>query len=217
MRSERAGRLVMQERLQMAQDVHDVVGHGLTLISLQAGAALHVLDQQPAKARDALEAIRTISKESLDGLRAELDAMRGYDGRPAPRRPPAHPADLGTLIERIRGSGLDVSVEGDAVGADLPREVEIATYRIAQEALTNVLRHAGPSVAVTVRLRHASDAVLLEVIDTGQGNRDGAAEGRGIRGMRARAEALGGELEAGPRQVGGFAVRGRIPSGGAMS
>ena len=211
-RSERAERQVMHERLRMAQEVHDVVGHGLTLISMQAGAALHVLDRHPARARQALEAIRAISKESLEGLRTELDAMRRYDAQPAPRRPAAGPADLRTLVERVRDSGLNVRLEGDAVSADLPPAVETAIYRIVQEALTNVLRHAGPSVAVTVRLQQAPDAVLLDVIDTGPGTNDDAPEGRGIRGMRARAEALGGELQAGPGQTGGFVIHGRIPT-----
>lgn len=217
-RAEQAKRAVSEERLRMAQEVHDVVGHGLAVIAMQAGVALHVLDRDPAKVREALEAIRSTSRESLDGLRAELDALRGRDT--APRRPSTGLAELPELAKRIRSSGLPVTVHLDRLGR-LPAEVDLAAYRIVQESLTNVLRHAGPAATALVRVRQRHGELQIEVTDTGGGSRadradgagSGAGPGHGIDGMRHRATTLGGSLEAGPVPDGGFRVRARLPIG----
>lgn len=206
-----ARRAVSEERLRMAQELHDVVGHGLAVIAMQAGVALHVLDRNPDKARESLEAIRATSRESLDGLRAELDVWRSPDDPAAPRRPAPGLADLPVLVERIRAGGVGVELRMSELDG-VPGEVDVAAYRILQESLTNVLRHAGAAEA-TVEVRREDDALSLAVTDRGSGSPPDPhhGTGTGIRGMRARAEALGGTLEAGPRPDGGFAVRARLP------
>ncbi|MFS8099607.1 histidine kinase [Lentzea alba] len=192
---------VVSERLRLAQEVHDVVGHGLSVIAMQAGVALYVLDKDPAKARASLEAIRSTSKEALDGLRSELDTLRGS----APLRPTISLADIPALAGRMREAGLEVAVEVDA--PDLPDNVQMAVYRIVQESLTNVLRHSSPGVTASVRVYAARGSLVVEVADTGTPN--AFVEGHGITGMRARAEALGGTLEVSVSD--GFTVIARIP------
>jgi signal transduction histidine kinase len=214
-RAEQSRRAVSEQRLLLAQEVHDVVGHGLAVIAIQAGAALRVLERDPARARQALEAIRAASKDALDGMRAELAALRepGRPG-PAPLRPATGLTDLPALAARIRSSGLPVAVEidGTVSGLGLPAEADRSAYRIIQESLTNVLRHGGPGATARVRVEVDAGALRLEVTDTGRGVAPApSAGGQGIDGMRARAAALGGSLEAGPRPEGGFAVRARLP------
>jgi signal transduction histidine kinase len=211
-RAEQARRAVSEERLELTQEVHDVVGHGLAVIAMQAGVALRVLDRDPAKVRESLEAIRSTSREALDGLRAELDAWRqGAPRADVPLRPDRGLADLPGLVERIRSTGLPLAVE--VTGApDLPSGVDRVAYRIAQESLTNVMRHAGPGATARVRVWQEDATLVVEVVDTGTGTTGyGIPEGHGVHGMRERAEALGGTLDAGPVPGGGFAVRARLP------
>jgi len=211
-RAEQARRAVSEERLAMAQDVHDVVGHGLAVIAMQAGVGLHVLDRNPLRAREALEAIRSTSREALDGLRAELDTMRGRDVT-APRRPRAGIPEVPALVERVRSAGVDVRLDLDAATDEVPEQVHLAAYRIVQESLTNVLRHAGPSAAAHVVVRRDDDGELrVDVTDSGRGPALGArGDGNGITGMRERATRLGGTLDAASGPGGGFAVRARLP------
>ncbi|MFI6095527.1 sensor histidine kinase [Lentzea sp. NPDC051213] len=194
-------RAVISERLRLAQEVHDVVGHGLSVIAMQAGVALYVLDKDPAKARASLQAIRDTSKEALDGLRSELDTLRGS----APLRPTISLADIPALATRMREAGLEVSVEVDEV--ELPDNYQLAVYRIVQESLTNVLRHSSPGVTAAVHVYEVRGDLVVEVADTGAPGP--FTEGHGITGMRSRAEALGGTLEVGVSH--GFAVIARIP------
>jgi signal transduction histidine kinase len=193
----------------MAQDLHDGVGHGLAVIAMQAGAALHVLDSDPARARASLEAIRATSKESLDALRAELVEMSGGTvGATAPRRPAPGLDDVAGLVDRVRAAGLRVDVVGSAGTA--PTRVGEAVHGVVQEALTNVLRHARASRA-TVSFDRALDAVLVvTVTDDGQGAAAVGEPGMGLEGMRARVESVGGRLQAGPAEV-GFRVRAELP------
>jgi signal transduction histidine kinase len=220
-REEQARRAVSEERLRMAQEVHDVVGHGLAVIAMQAGAGLHVLDRDPDKAREALRAIQATSRESLDGLRAELATLRG-DGSggngpgggdaATPRRPSVGLADVRMLVERVRSGGLDVRLDLDEPGHPIGDEVDLAAYRIVQEALTNVLRHAGPGATARVRVREQRGSLLVEVADTGRGpSADGLAEGSGIAGMRHRAERLGGSVEVTARPGLGVQVTAWLP------
>jgi signal transduction histidine kinase len=209
--AEHVRRAATEERLRMAQDLHDGVGHGLAVIAMQAGVALHVLDDDPGAARRSLEAIRDTSKESLESLRAELVRLSPVPGEPAPRSPRNGLADLGVLAARVRAGGLRVDLDLEPV--TVPAAVDAAGYAVVQEALTNVLRHAGASTA-RVRVRRTGGFVEVVVTD------DGAAvlpvdarSGMGIPGMRSRVEALGGTLEAGPREGGGFAVRATLPVG----
>ncbi|MET9226385.1 histidine kinase [Lentzea sp. NPDC003310] len=194
-------RAVISERLRLAQEVHDVVGHGLSVIAMQAGVALYVLDKDPAKARASLEAIRDTSKEALDGLRSELDTLRGS----APLTPTITLADLPALAARMGEAGLDVSVEVAEV--ELPGTYQLAAYRIVQESLTNVLRHSSPGVTASVQVYTVRGDLVVHVTDTG--TPAAFVEGHGITGMRSRAEALGGTLEVSGAH--GFSVLARIP------
>jgi len=218
-RSEQARRAVSEERLRMAQEVHDVVGHGLAVIAMQAGAGLHILDRNPEKAREALQAIQATSRESLDGLRAELAALRGDsaddEGGPdaSPRTPRVGLADIELLVQRVRSGGLDVRLEQEDTTTPLSPEVELAAYRIVQESLTNVLKHAGPTATARVRIRLTHGRVLLDVSDTGDGLPAGKVdEGSGIGGMRVRARELGGSLEVVSRPGGGVQVTASLPA-----
>jgi len=218
-RSEQARRAVSEERLRMAQEVHDVVGHGLAVIAMQAGAGLHVLDRNPEKAREALQAIQATSRESLDGLRAELAALRGDtaddESGPdvSPRAPRVGLADIDRLVQRVRSGGLDVRLERDEPTTPLSPEVELAAYRIVQESLTNVLKHAGPRATASVRVRLTRGRVLVEIADTGDGPPSGTVdEGSGIAGMRVRVQELGGSLEVVSRPGGGVQVTASLPA-----
>jgi len=213
-REEQARRAVSEERLRMAQEVHDVVGHGLAVIAMQAGAGLHVLDRDPGKARDALRAIQATSRESLDGLRAELAALRGDGGvaGDVPRRPSVGLSDVRLLVDRVRSGGLEVHLDLEEPSRQVGDEVDLAAYRIVQEALTNVLRHAGPEATARVRIRELRDRLLVEVTDTGHGPAtDGVDEGSGIAGMRSRAEGIGGSFEVVARAGGGVQVSAWLP------
>ncbi|SDM48721.1 Signal transduction histidine kinase [Lentzea albidocapillata subsp. violacea] len=196
-------RTAISERLRLAQEVHDVVGHGLSVVAVQAGVALYVLDKDPAKARASLEAIRDTSKEALDGLRSELDTLRGS----APLAPAITLDDIPALAARMRDAGLEVSVEVAVAEIELPHTYQLAVYRIVQESLTNVLRHSSPGVTATVRVYAVRDELVVHVTDTGTPTT--FTEGHGITGMRSRAEALGGTLEADASH--GFTVIARIP------
>ena len=204
----RTQRAATEERLRMAQDLHDGVGHGLAVIAMQAGAALHVLDKDPAKARENLEAIRSASKESLDTLRAELARMSGDQGA---RRPAPGLDDLDSLLDRVRVGGLAVDLSGGVAG--VPEPVSRTAYSVVQEALTNVLRHAQATRAL-VSFERRDDYLVVTVRDDGRGHGGpggtGQDGGMGISGMRSRVEALGGTLEAGPGPS-GFRVRAVIP------
>ncbi len=204
---DRTQRAATEERLRMAQDLHDGVGHGLAVIAMQAGAALHVLDQDPAKARENLEAIRVTSKEALDALRAELAQM---SGDPGARRPAPGLGELDGLLDRVRSGGLLVDRSGAVEGLTEP--VSQAAYAVVQESLTNVLRHAGATRAMVSFERRGSDLVVT-VRDDGRGGLSNSPRedgGMGISGMRSRVEALGGSLDAGPGPS-GFRVRAILP------
>jgi signal transduction histidine kinase len=211
-RADLARRYADEERLRIAQEVHDVVGHGLAAIRMQAEIALHVLPQRPEQAEAALTVISQTSKEALDELRATLAVVRrGDDGRSP--RPGLNQLDA--LVARVSGAGVPVRVEVSGNPRDLPAAVNLVAYRIVQESLTNVLRHARSAMA-TVHLGYGSDVLDIEVTDTGGGTisagRDGrGADGHGIAGMRERAEAVGGSLDAGRRAGGGWRVAARLP------
>lgn len=213
-REEEARDRAYEERLRVARDVHDVVGHGLAVINMQAGVALHVLGRRPDQAEVALEAIKTASKDALDELRATLAVFRQPDEADAPRRPTPGLDQLESLTADMADSGLPVELLVTGERTCLPGAVDLAAYRIVQESLTNVLRHAGGATA-TVRVTHEPDTLDLEITDDGRGRAprgDGRA-GQGLTGMRERAAAVGGTLEAGPSGGGGFRVHARLPSG----
>ncbi len=203
-RHEVARRAVSEERLAMAQDVHDGIGHSLAVIAMQAGVAAHVLDRDPDRARELLATVVTTSREALDGLRADLERLR----TPAARQPGPGLADLPVLLDRMRNGGLDLDVSLPPDTA-VPPEVGAAAYRIVQESLTNVLRHADTGAA-SVRVS-LDGALHVEVADRGH-SQPADSGGTGIAGMRRRAESVGGSLVAGPRDGGGFLVRAELPA-----
>jgi signal transduction histidine kinase len=210
-REEEFRRRATEERLRIARELHDVLAHKISLINVQAGAALH--RREPEQAFTALSAIKDASKETLKELRATLGVLRQVD-EAEPLSPAPSLDHLGELIARTRDAGLPVRLTVSGHRTELPAPVDLAAYRIVQEALTNSVRHAGEATA-TVLVRYAPDQVIVEVCDDGQGA--DAAEGNGIRGMRERAATLGGTLAARPRPGGGFLVRASLPLRTAMS
>lgn len=216
MQEEAARRRASDERLRIARELHDALGHHLSLINVQSGVALHLNEQLPAQVRSSLAAIKQASKEALAELRSVLDILR-QEGEPAPRSPTSTLARLDELVAQAASAGLKVRTETEGEVRPLPFGVDVAAFRIVQEALTNVTRHAGPATA-TVRLTYGKHDLTVQVDDDGCG--PAAADGvpgdrQGLVGMRERAAALGGELQAGRRPGGGFRVKARLPLDGA--
>src|SRR5215207_634762 len=211
-RTEASRRRVSDERLEIARELHDVIAHNISLINVQAGVALHLMDEQPAQARSALTTIKQASKETLQELRATLGVLRRVDEE-APRAPTPGLNRLDALVERVGTAGVAATIEVAGDRRPLPAAVDVAAYRIVQEALTNVYRHSGASTA-TVRIEYGDREVTVQVDDDGRGVPLGDDGGNGIRGMHERATALGGTLTAGPRQEVGFRVRARLPLDG---
>jgi signal transduction histidine kinase len=207
-RYEAARRLASEERLGIARDLHDVVAHSLSLINVQAGVALELMDQRPEQVRTALTAIKHASREALVDVQSVLDSLR-RPGEEVPRAPAPSLRDAAELVRRAEATGLAVDMR--AAPMTLPRGVDAAGYRIVQEALTNVVRHADAS-SVHVRIGAEEGDLVIEVEDDGAGRSGGSGRrGSGIRGMTERAAALGGQLTAGPGPDRGFAVRARLP------
>ena len=202
---------VLDERNRMARELHDVVAHGVSVIVVQATAARRVLASDVDAAREALNSIEATGRTALSELRALLGALRSA-GEGGELRPQPGLAALPELVERTRETGLPVDLRVEGERPPLPPGVDLSSYRIVQEALTNVLKHA-PGACTTVHVRYEADRLRVEIIDEGGGARagDGAGTGHGLTGMRERATVLGGQLEAGPRPGGGFAVRASFP------
>jgi signal transduction histidine kinase len=217
-REEEARRRAGEERLRIAHELHDVLGHNISLINVQAGVALHLIEKQPDQARVALSVIKDTSKDALRELRSVLDVLRQGNEEP-PRSPSPGLASLSDLISRASEAGLQVQTEvsGDLKG--LPASVDLAAFRIIQEALTNILRHSGQSSSSVHVSRNERELMLRIDNDAGkaskEASRDGIGLGQGILGMQERATALGGVVEAGPRPDGGFRVFARLPLDGS--
>jgi signal transduction histidine kinase len=214
-RAEEDRRRAGEERLRIARELHDVLAHNISLINVQAGVALHLMDEQPGQSRTALVAIKQASGDALRELRSVLDVFR--QGVDAPRTPTSGLDSLDGLVANAAGAGLEVRTRVEGTPRPLPAGVDLAAFRIVQEALTNVTRHAGPATA-TVLVAYGDGDLTVQVDDDGPG--DGApgatpGGGNGIRGMRERAAALGGDLTAGPRPGGGFRVSAHLPIDGA--
>lgn len=198
-----------EERMRIARELHDVLAHSISLINVQAGVALELMDERPEQARTALTTIKAASKEALGEVRQVLSTLRAPGE--APRSPAPGLDRLPELLEQATAAGLraDVEVEGERVV--LVPGVDLAAFRIVQEALTNIVRHSGSRVA-RVRLGYRPDGVEVVVDDDGPAVAGGdTGGGNGLVGMRERAAALGGTVEAGPRPDGGFRVRARLP------
>jgi signal transduction histidine kinase len=212
-REEEAARRVDEERLRIARELHDVTAHSLSIIAVQSGAAAHVIDTDPAAARRALDAIRRTSKDALDELRAMLGVLRAPGDTDAPLAPVPGLVRISELVDPLAAAGYEVALDIDDDLGDMPTVVELSAYRIVQESLTNVVRHAGVC-AVAVTLRREDDTLMIAVDDDGRSERvTSAVAGHGIEGMRERVTALGGVFEATPLPGGGFHVGARLPLG----
>jgi signal transduction histidine kinase len=207
---QRAAARLGEERLRIAQEVHDVVAHAMVAINVQAGVAAHLLDRDPEQARSALREIKAASGEALTELRQTLGVLREPEGE-APLTPTHTLGDLDELAAGLRAAGVDVELRVGELPR-IPAAVQAAGYRIVQEALTNVLRHARASCVRVDVDAPEGHAVRIEVVDDGRGA-NGAGPGNGTRGMRERAAALHGTLDAGPGEGGGWRVRARLPIG----
>ncbi len=205
-------RQATEERLRIARELHDVVAHHMSLIHLQAGAALHRTRHQPHPSNEALTVIKDASKQALVELRSILGVLRQVD-EDAPRAPTSGLDMLADLVTRAESAGVHVHLDVGGPLGDLPRNVDLAAYRIVQEALTNVARHSNhPDAAVRVR-RH-TETLTIDVLDEGTApppHEPLPASGNGIAGMKERAASVGGHLHAGPRLAGGFRVHARLP------
>jgi signal transduction histidine kinase len=207
---EEAHRWVEAERLRIARELHDVVSYGFATISLQAGVAAHVADSRPEQAVEALHAIRSASREVLDEMRAILGQLRA-DGDAA--EPARGIGRLNVLAERTSSAGVQTSVRVSGRPRPISLEHDLAVYRIVQEALANTLRNS-PRAMAWVSVEYEQRRLVVTIEDNGIGSSDEAAtqgSGYGIVGMRERADALGGTVEAGPRPGGGFRVRASLP------
>jgi signal transduction histidine kinase len=241
-----ASKAVTEERLRIARELHDVVAHSMSVIAVQAGFGQYVIDSNPSDAREALGAIQATSRDALEEMRRMLGVLRQQDiaaasgGPPATAPAPPVPtaplapapglARLDRLIERTSGTGVQVRLERSGAVSDVPAGVDLSAYRIIQEALTNVVKHAGGDACCTVRVRFTNEALSIEVADDGggapagagstgstAGAADGESGGHGIIGMRERAALCGGSLEAGPAPDGGFRVTATLPLHGAAA
>jgi len=210
-RDEEALRRVDEERLRIARELHDIVAHSLSIVAVQSGMAKHVIRKDPKEAAKAIENISKTSRSALKELRSVIDVLRGAgEGAQAPLTPAPSLSHLDTLTHPLEQAGLEVDLRIEVDLSELPSLVDASAYRIVQEALTNVIRHAEAS-RVDVKVGLEEDNLRVTVSDNGRGVPEGAKEGHGIPGMRERAIALGGSFEAGPLRGGGYEVRVRLP------
>jgi signal transduction histidine kinase len=217
-REQEARRRVTEERLRIARDLHDSIGHHIALINAQAGMAAHVFDHQPATARQALAHIRQASRAALDDLRDTIGLLRQPGESAAPTEPTVGVSGLSNLVASFRRSGMRVDHRVGGAVRPLPPATDVTAYRVVQESLTNVGKHAGDAAA-QVRLSFGPAALHILVEDEGNGrpapdpapSPDRSDAGHGIVGMRERVAAVGGSLDAGPRPAGGFRVSAVLP------
>jgi signal transduction histidine kinase len=212
-RAEEARHAVADERLRIAQELHDVLGHSLGVIALQAGIGAHVIDADPAEAKASLEAISRTSRSSLAEVRRILGALR-TDATGSGYHPPQGLDALDALAAELTGAGLPVEVRVLGTPNQVPAALGLTAHRVVQEALTNVVRHAGPDARAVVTVRYADRQVSVEVSDDGQGVPapvGGHRAGHGQLGMRERVAVWGGTLQAGPRPGGGYQVVATLP------
>ncbi|MFI2611696.1 sensor histidine kinase [Kitasatospora sp. NPDC018619] len=204
---------VTAERLRIARELHDMVAHSIGTIAIQAGMGSRVMDTQPAESRAALEAIEATSRETLAGLRRMLGALRQGEGESAPLEAAPGLGALDRLVERTAGAGVRVALTRLGEARPVPPEVDLAAYRIVQEAVTNVVKHAGARDC-RVTVGYGPRELDVTVVDPGSGvpaAAPGAGTGYGLAGMRERVALLHGEFRAGPRPEGGFLVAARLP------
>jgi signal transduction histidine kinase len=207
--AEKARAAVADERSRIARELHDVVAHAISVVVVQARGGRRMLDHDAAESRRAFDTIERTSEQALGEMRRLLGMLRESDEDLA-HAPQPTLARLDALAEQVRASGLPVEVETIGKPVELPPGVDLSAYRIVQEALTNALKHAGPARARVV-VRYGPEDLELEVIDDGAGSGNGGGSGHGLIGIRERVAVVGGDIEAGPRADGGFAIRARLP------
>lgn len=214
---QRAARLLAEERLRIARELHDVVAHSMSVIAVQAGVGAHVVEERPAEARAALEAISATSRGALNELRQLLGALRDDDGERS-REPAPDLSNVSRLVDDVRAAGVPVVLEVSGTCSGINPAIELSAYRLVQEALTNVIKHAGTPTRVEVRVQHDDESLTVSVVDDGRGaavnaESDSRHAGHGLIGMRERVEIWGGQLTAGPARGGGYAVTAILPYG----
>ncbi|MEV6400362.1 histidine kinase [Streptomyces sp. NPDC051907] len=212
-REAEARRRVGEERLHIAQELHDIVGHSIAMINVQANVAVHVIDRQPEQVRESLMLIRDASGTALEEIRATLGLLRQADPNALPVSPVSGLGDIDALVERARAAGLEVDYEVSGERREVPAVVGATAYRLVQEALTNVVKHAGRGSQVQVLLGFGERRLTVVVTDDGGGTAEWVplGTGLGLSGMRERVTAAGGTLEAGPLRS-GFRVAAEIPT-----
>jgi signal transduction histidine kinase len=211
-RGENAQRAVLDERVRIARELHDVVAHHVSVMGIQAGAARKVLNKQPEKANEALSEIESSSRQAISELHRLLGFLRPKN-QVEEVSPQPSLKQLDGLVKEMENLGLPTEVKIIGMEKPIPESVDLSAYRIIQEALTNVLKHAGPAKA-TVTVKHSIDMMELEIIDNGKGKITGSGKqpgGRGIIGMQERISLHGGKLETGNLPGGGFFVRAKLP------
>jgi signal transduction histidine kinase len=211
-RDSEARRKVGEERIRIARELHDLVAHQITLANAQANVAARLFTTKPDKARTSLDEVVETTRHALDELRATVGLLRQHDDAPTPREPAPGLALLPMLVESFRLAGLEVSVHHDGTDTPLPPAVDLTAYRIIQEALTNVTKHATARSA-DVRLTWETERVGISIIDDGVRSHPPLehAPGYGLIGLRERTTAVGGTLAAGPQPEGGFVVTAHLP------
>ena len=209
-REQRTALAVADERARIAREMHDVVAHSLSVIIAQADGGRFVAAQKPERAAEVLGTIGETGRAALADMRSLLGVLRQEDETSFGPQP--GPEQLPDLLERVRAAGLEVTLESEGDLDALPQAVGMSVFRLAQEALTNVLKHAGPGASALVRLVRGPEGLVLEVIDDGQGtDPDSDGLGHGLTGMRERMSVLGGTLQAGPLPSHGYRVRATVP------
>ncbi|MEU8685142.1 sensor histidine kinase [Streptomyces sp. NPDC048611] len=228
-REEEARRRVAEERMRIARELHDVVAHHIALVNVQAGVASHVMDSRPDQAKQALAHVREASRSALDELRATVGLLRQSDDPKAPTEPAPGLGVLDQLVDGFVRAGIPVDLEIPQPTRTLPASVDLTAYRVVQEALTNIHKHAGEGARATVRIGHSDTTLTVTVLDDGAGRAgvprqkggdrppveagepEDSGGGHGLVGMRERVFALRGTVVTGPRAAGGFQVRVTLP------
>jgi signal transduction histidine kinase len=206
-----ASRAAAEERARIARELHDVIAHHVSMMVVQAEAGPVVVEREPGTAAQGFDSIAATGRQALAEMRRLLGVLHSDEDRAAPSLVPQPGLDqLPVLVEQARLAGLDAELEVKGEPRTLPPGMDLSAYRIVQEALTNVVRHAGPSRA-RVLVRYSDGDVRLEIRDDGHGPRPGNGAGHGLIGMRERVNLFGGDLDAGPRPGGGFEVAARLP------
>jgi signal transduction histidine kinase len=209
LRDRAAAAAVASERLRIARELHDVIAHTMSVIAVQAGFGQYVIKSRPREALEALAAIKTASGYGLEDLHRMIATLRNIETDPA-----GELADLPRLVERARAAGVEAQLTVDGAARELSPVLAVSSYRIITEALTNVMRHAGPGARCVIAISYRDDAMTITITDEGgaaPGHQKPDKGGHGLSGMRERAALCGGTLTAGPRPEGGFLVSARLP------